>query len=226
MSILVAIGAAVLSAEQASGVEAERESLRRQFVEYFAGHAAPPGEIVKLCERLREDGTWPDVDYESRQRGGWPTYLHLTRILELARAYRAPGHALRGDERVRDAIRTSLGHWVEKDYRNPNWWYGRIGVPRAVAPILLLMGDDLPADLRKTADETILDRSTMGMTGQNKVWVAGIAFMKGWLREDPDLMRKGRDAVVSELRVTTREGVQDDFSFHQHGPQQQWGNYG
>jgi chondroitin AC lyase len=66
----------------------------------------------------------------------------------------------------------------------------------------------------------------MGMTGQNKVWLAGIALMMGVLTDDRDLVAKARGQIFEELRITTAEGVQPDYSFHQHGPQQQWGNYG
>ena len=99
-------------------------------------------------------------------------------------------------------------------------------MPRLAAPTLILMDGDLPPKTRASAIEQILGRSQMGMTGQNKVWVAGIAFMKGLLTEDLALMQTARDAIFSELKITTDEGVQPDFSFHQHGPQQQWGNYG
>ena len=32
--------------------------------------------------------------------------------------------------------------------------------------------------------------------------------------------------IFADIVVTTQEGIQPDFSFHQHGPQQQFGNYG
>jgi len=200
--------------------------LRKQVALHFAEGAPSAGTVKRHVAHLREDGTWPDVDYASRRRGGWPTARHLSRVLDLARAYAKPGHSMAGKPKVARAVRRALAHWVEKNYTNPNWWWMRIGMPRHVAPTLLLMGEALPADLADRACKQILGRSKMGMTGQNKVWCAGIAFLKGLLAGDTDLMRMARDAIFSELRVTTAEGIQPDFSFHQHGPQQQWGNYG
>ncbi len=63
---------------------------------------------------------------------------------------------------MRGAVVRALRHWVEEDYRNPNWWYTRIGVPKAVGPALLLMGDNLPADL--VAREQVLGRSKVRYT--------------------------------------------------------------
>ena len=200
--------------------------IRAQVVAHFAAGAPSAGRVRGYVERLRDDGTWPDVDYADRTRGGWRTAGHVYRVLDLAEAYAQPGHALHGSRQVRDAVVRALRHWVEEDYRNSNWWYNRIGVPKAVAPALLLMGDAVPVDLAERVRTQVLGQSKMGMTGQNKVWCAGIAFLKGLLAEDPALLRRARDAIFEELRVTTAEGIQPDFSFHQHGPQQQWGNYG
>ena len=202
------------------------ETLRSQLVEYFAESAPDESVIKRYVATLRPDGSWPDVDYASRQLGGWRTYSHMVRVLDLARAYRRDQHPVGNSAGVREATVRALDHWLEQDYRVSNWWYGRIGIPRLVAPTLILMDDDLPPETRAQTIDQILNRSQMGLTAQNKVWCAGIAFMKGLLIEDFPLMHKARDAILSELRITTSEGVQPDFSFHQHGPQQQWGNYG
>ncbi|MFO8015293.1 MAG: polysaccharide lyase 8 family protein [Phycisphaerae bacterium] len=220
------VAASLASAPASAAPADDFATLRKQVVAHYAAGAPSAQTVKQMIARLRDDGTWPDVDYTDRTRGGWATARHLYRVRDLAQAYAKPGHPLEGSADVRDAVVRALRHWIEKDYRNSNWWYTRIGVPKAVAPALLLMGDAVPEALARRAREQVLGRSTMGMTGQNKVWCAGIAFLKGLLAEDPGLMRKARDAIFSELRVTTAEGIQPDFSFHQHGPQQQWGNYG
>ena len=204
----------------------EGSILRRQFIDWYTRGAPEARVIDDYVRRLPANGAWPDIDYSSDERGGWPPYSHLGRTLAMAEAYRKSDHPFCGATSLRDAIVRSLTHWTENDYICPNWWYPQIGVPKAVAPILILMGDDVPAHLRQRTIETILGRSKMGMTGQNKVWLAGIAFMKGMLADDRNLMTEARDQIFSELHVTTAEGIQPDYSFHQHGPQQQWGNYG
>lgn len=68
--------------------------------------------------------------------------------------------------------------------------------------------------------------SRFGMTGQNKVWLAGNVMMRALLENDVALVQQARDTIVSEIRAGQKEGIKDDWSFHQHGPQQQFGNYG
>ena len=50
--------------------------------------------------------------------------------------------------------------------------------------------------------------------------------MKGLLTDDGELVQRARDAIAEEIQLTTDEGIQPDWSFHQHGPQIQFGNYG
>ncbi len=201
-------------------------TLRAHLVAWYTRNAPEAGTIERYVHAQRADGSWPDVDYANTDRGGWRTFEHLGRTLEMARAYRAAGHPMEGQSALGMAIVAALEHWVEKDYVNSNWWYPQIGVPDALAPTLVLMGEAVPRDLRDKAIEQVLGRSKMGMTGQNKVWLAGIALMKGLLAEDADLLAEARRQIFEELRLTTEEGIQPDFSFHQHGPQLQWGNYG
>ena len=221
---IVSVAVSGLSFGQAS--TADSATLRGNVVAWYTRSAPAPQSVRRYMGTLREDGSWPDVDYANTDRGGWATYAHLGRTLALAKAYKKPGHALAGAADLRAAVEKALAHWVDEDYRNRNWWYPQIGVPMAMAPILVLMDDDLPSDLKDRAIRDILSRSKMGMTGQNKVWLAGIAFLKGLLQNDTDLMGRAREQIVEELRITTAEGVQPDYSFHQHGPQLQWGNYG
>ena len=157
----------------------DMDVLRRNFIDYFTGHPERADEVQPHLDLFRPNGTWSDIDYASQRRSGWPTCNHLRRILEMARLYRSPDHPLAGSDSLRKAIAMALDHWLEHDYQNANWWNARIGVPMAVAPTLILMGNDLSEATRSRAIELLLERSKMGMTGQNKVWVVGIAFMKG-----------------------------------------------
>lgn len=50
--------------------------------------------------------------------------------------------------------------------------------------------------------------------------------MRGLLLRDSGRLAEAAEAIWSEIAVSTEEGVQPDFSFHQHGAQQQFGNYG
>ena len=128
-------------------------------------------------------------------------------------------------QRPRDVLHAGIGLWLRIDPRCPNWWHNEIGVPKKLTAILLMLGDEAtPEEI--AGGLRILKRSQFGRTGQNKVWLAGNNLMKGLLTDDGELVQRARDAIAEEIRLTTGEGIQPDWSFHQHGPQIQFGNYG
>jgi hypothetical protein len=187
---------------------------------------APTGpQMEQWAASLQPNGAWSDIDYLDKSRDFWKTADHLHRIEAMAKYYDGERAAGKTDPAVRRAILLALDYWLQKDYRNPNWWENEIGVPTAVGNILVLMQTDLsPEELEQGA--AIMSRAKIARTGQNKVWEAGIVLVRAALQKDFDTARKARNAIVGELTVTTGDGVQPDFSFHQHGPDLQIGNYG
>lgn len=199
--------------------------IRRQFVEYHAAQPVDDQQIQGAVDSLSATGQWPDINYVSTRKGNWEAWDHMTRTLPMAAAYVNPSSCHYQQPAVRSAILRALQYWLDHDYRNENWWYARIGIPEPFLMTLLLLGDDAPAQLVADA-KPLCDRSTMGMTGQNKVWCAGIALMKGVVYDEPELVVKAASSIWEEVRVSTEAGIQPDWSFHQHGAQLQLGNYG
>ncbi len=171
----------------------------------------------QLADSLRPDGRWPDIDYASRRRSAWPTARHLRRVVTLTRAYAAPDSALHKDPAIRTALFASLNHWLETDYTNPNWWWNQIGVPRYMVRILLPLDDEL-SNAQRRQGIRILRRARLRMTAQNLVWLAEIVAARGILERDPKTVAAAYRRIAEIIRITTAEGVQPDFSFHQHGP--------
>lgn len=177
-----------------------------------------PAETARqLRDALQPDGSWPDVDYQDRSASGWKAVRHLSNVATLARACRSPGSKLHGDESLRDAVLRSLDYWLSHDFQNSNWWWNQIGVPRSLLPTVLLVEKDLSAEQRSRA-LAILRRAKIGMTGQNLVWVTEITAVRGILENDPELVAAAYRRIADEIRLSTGEGIQPDFSFHQHGP--------
>lgn len=191
---------------------------------YMSVHL-PAEEVRRLLGLIDEQGRWSDIDYTDRTRGRWQPTLHLTRLYALAKLWADPGSESYRSQRLRDVLHAGIGLWLRIDPRCPNWWHNEIGVPKKLTAILLMLGDEAtPEEI--AGGLRILKRSQFGRTGQNKVWLAGNNLMKGLLTDDGELVQRARDAIAEEIRLTTGEGIQPDWSFHQHGPQIQFGNYG
>lgn len=184
----------------------------------------PQEEIDRLLD-LFEDGVWRDIDYSDKSRGGWHPTLHVTRILALARAYRSASSASFGNPSVGKVIHSAMKWWFDNLPVCPNWWHNDIGVPKKMTAALLLMKEELSEE-EICGGLKVLETSVFGRTGQNKVWLAGNQLMKGLLIDDEQLVAEAVRQITEEIRVTLQEGIKPDWSFHQHGMQLQFGNYG
>lgn len=193
-----------------------------EFIEqYFAVEQSARGYKKVMATQL-EDGSWADVPYDSKLRGSWPGYPHADRFRSLACAYH-----LYHDTEARDAALKALEYWGRTMPTSPNWWWNVIGIPQRFGPALYLIRDELDEQHLEWA-LAIMDRCTFGMTGQNKVWRAGNVFFRSLLVNDTETMLKASKIIASEVCQVGKgkEGIQKDWSFHQHGPQLQFGNYG
>lgn len=203
----------------------ETEMSDQLVVELHQRYTPEKETVTRLIAGLQADGSWSDIDYADRKRSGWMPKNHADRILLLAKEFRRPGSAFYAQAETEKAIKRALHFWFERKLVCPNWWYNRIGIPKTLGPAFLLLEDRLDEKEKQEAIR-VMKQADFGMTGQNKVWLAGNVFIRALLEHDPVLLRAARDTIASEIVTGREEGVRPDWSFHQHGPQQQFGNYG
>ena len=185
-------------------------------------------EVQNWRSQLQEDGSWPDVDYEDQTPSSWLTPVHLRRVIAMAQVYIAPDHDLTGDPALRTDIHQTFDFWLANDFQNPNWWHNMIGVPRDIGSIMVLMQQELTEAQYQQGIE-ILRRSVIGdATGANLTWLATNQLMRGCLEPDPDAIVEAFEAVFAEIRIAEigEEGIQADYSFHQHQAVLYSGGYG
>ena len=208
-----------------AGIPPEMEMSDQVVVELHQRYPFNVEGIKAYMENINDDGSWPDINYTDTKRSGWDAKLHADRVLELVKLYHAEGASCTWSPRISSVIHRALGYWFRTKPVCDNWWYNEIGIPKTFGPAFLLLRTQLTPDEQKGAVE-VMDNARFGMTGQNKVWLAGNVLMKGLLLDDYALVKAARDTIVSEITTGREEGIKSDWSFHQHGPQQQFGNYG
>ena len=186
----------------------------------------PEDEVRRVMDLFDwEKGQWTDIDYTNMQRGEWDMTLHITRIYALAKSYKWPESPFYMSKDLSTLLHKAAGWWFTNKPKNPNWWHNDIGVPKKLTAAMLLLRDELSEEEMEGA-LYVLERSKFGRTGQNKSWLAGNQLMKALLIEDPALAREAVRQISEEVYVTQSEGIQPDWSYHQHGPMLQFGNYG
>lgn len=208
-----------------AGIPPETEMSDQMVVELHQRYPFNIDGIKAYMENIGEDGAWPDINYADTKRSGWDAKKHADRVLELAKLYHAEGPSCTWSPRFSTVIHQALGYWFRTKPVCKNWWYNEIGIPKTFGPAFILLRTQMTPDELKEAVK-VMDNARFGMTGQNKVWLAGNVLMKGLLLDDYALVKAARDTIVSEITTGRPEGIKSDWSFHQHGPQQQFGNYG
>jgi chondroitin AC lyase len=187
-----------------------------------------PDNIQKLQASLnKETGQWADINYRDNRPADWQVSWHLERIREMAVAWAAPASALYRNPALKEAIDAAIAHWLKNRYQSSNWWYNEIGVPQLMRDIIVLTRENLSPEQMKQMLEVMAQlRVHDNYVGGNLIWCADLGLHYGALTGNPELMKRCRDLIVREIRIGTGEGVQPDFSFHQHGKRLQMYQYG
>ena len=215
MSVLLLGPGMAIPQVQAQPTAEDLKIIRQRVLQTLAGRS-DDREVRSLLTTQQEDGSWKDVDYRDGNGAVWKTHEHLVRLLFLAQSFRLPESEFFKSPELRMGILDGLNFWLFNDFKNKNWWWNVIGVPRHLFKVMLLMEDELSSPQLMGGIE-ILKRGQLGMTGQNLVWVAEITAMRGLLEKDAALIGQAFQRIQDEIFISDKEGIKRDFSFHQHG---------
>jgi len=201
------------------------ETVKARIVEGVRKGAPNPETVRDLVQSQKADGSWDDIDYGAKDRTLWPPMKHLDHLTVLAEAVdsKKVPEAERGA--VAQAFVKGFDCWVARDPKSANWWYNEIGTIESLYRLMLL-AEPLLTEGRLEKGCALLSRAKLAMTGQNLVWLSENVIGRACLQRDPDLMAAAFKRIEAEITVTEKEGIQPDFSFHQHGAQLYSGGYG
>lgn len=216
-------GKSALLVDLLSALPPEEEISDQAVAELHQRYPLNVPKIEGYIGQLQPNGSWADINYADKNRSGWEPKRHAERVLEMTKLY-CSEKAHRPAE-VEKAIHSALNFWFTTKPLSLNWWQNQIGVPKTLGEAFLLFEDRMSTEEKKSAIE-VMNHAKFGMTGQNKVWLAGNVLIRALLENDFALVKTARDTIASEIVTGQIEGIKDDWSFHQHGPQQQFGNYG
>ncbi|MGZ3837476.1 MAG: polysaccharide lyase family 8 super-sandwich domain-containing protein [Flavisolibacter sp.] len=170
-------------------------------------------------------GRWKDINYSDDQPGGWQLRNHMLRIKDMALLWSFPSSPSYHNGSLKKHIDLALADWFVHHYKSKNWWHNEIGIPQLMRDILVLMKDSLNREQFGQCLQ-ILKQYRVNGTGANLVWSADLGLHYGAFTGDTALMRLCRDTILTVIKITTAEGVQPDYSFHQHGKRLQMYHYG
>ena len=174
-------------------------------------------------------GKWLDLDYVK----DFPT-AHLDRLLKMAASYQSSKNAEYQSPAMLEAISRGLDFWFKsKKGLSSNWWVMDIGQQIPLQKILILMQGFISNDLILTGTTYLSTMRPISrwVEGQNLVWIMGQKLHRGILLRDSADMRSALDSIQMQLEIVKYSGkiqkgdgsygvgIQEDYSFFQHGAQ-------
>ncbi len=167
-------------------------------------------------------GNWPDINYFSQQPSSWKPSWHLYRTMLLCRAY-FKTH----DDHYLSAVHRALTFWIAHDFQSSNWWQNQINTPYAFSSLLIMLKENASTTESDYFLEKLAKRITISnATGQNLLWQYDNQARLAIILDNRQTFERLMKGMQSLIKITTGEGIQPDYSFHQHGAMLQFGNYG
>ncbi len=167
---------------------------------------------------LKENGSWPDIDYLSKAETSWAPLLHLYRIKQFALQEKiAPIKTLK-----------ALRYWLQVNPTSNNWFQNEIACPTAIGEILLLLkkSNIIPISLRDSLINQMKQGNVDKAIGANKLDMAIHMMYRACVMRDKSVMDSAVNQAFMPISLGNKEGLQPDFSYRQHGPQLQIASYG
>lgn len=172
---------------------------------------------------LNSEGGWGDIEYNDRDNN-WHPLNHLGRLLVMAYNYRKDTSQWYQNPELLAGLERAIGYWYTINPECDNWYKNKIAKQFYFNIIALLLEGEIDPSLHLKMVNDLTENPTM--TGSNRTLLAISTFYKGVLENDSNKIKLGVSGVTDQIAVTTKEGVQPDYSFHQHGKFIYNGSYG
>lgn len=197
--------------------DSDLEILRKRVIAEMFEPKVYEEQVIQLINSIREDGTWPNIDYVDVSNTGFQHSKHLGNLVELSRAFKKEGSKLKGYPKLKKVIYLALDYWLAHDFICQNWWHNQIGTPDAMVTVLLIMDEDLTKEqIAKTLP--IIGRANLTATGArpsgDRIKIAGILAKTLLFNRDEAQFNEVIRVIEGEIKFSTERGMQYDYSFH------------
>lgn len=208
--------------------QAQMDTILNRYREYLFVTNVPNEKSVNIwAETLSQQGQWPDINYNDKEPAAWKVSQHLRRLRDMAIIWANPKSGHFHDKLILNKIDLALDHWLANRYQSSNWWHNEIGVPQFMRDIIILLQKNLnPQRLKQSLEVMAQLRVHDNYVGGNLIWCADLGLHYGALTNDEALVSHCRQLIIKEIKKGVGEGVQPDYSFHQHGSRLQVYQYG
>ncbi len=192
--------------------------VKQRVVSEILKSQASDDDVANLIKTMRDDGSWPGINYEDVSNTGFENRIHLENMIEMSLAFNEAVSLFYQSQQVAEGINRALKFWCDNDFLCENWWYNQIGTPSSLVTVLLVMDRHIDPDLKARA-LPIAGRANLqapgARQGGDRIKVGGIDAKRGLVVGDQDQFGEIMKVINGEIKFTTGDrGMQHDYSFH------------
>ncbi len=173
-------------------------------------------DIESILDTIKEDGTWPGINYEDVSREGFLHMRHLGHMVALGRAYKTKASKFYKKARVKDAVELALENWADHDYISDNWWHNQIGTPDNLVKLMLIMGDELPKGLVQKI-QPIIGRANIDAPGArpggDRIKIAGIEAKNMLFLNNQERFGELIKVIEKEIKYVKHNGMTYGYGY-------------
>jgi chondroitin AC lyase len=199
------------------------DTLKERLYSHYLSEYGWYQDAEKHLPTQLSDGSWPDINYDDVSRVSWKPVNHLKRIYLMSLAFNTESDDFYKNSEMLSAIIKGLEFWYEKKPQSDNWIYNDVIPQISLMPTLITMEKHIP---RSLIDTGITFFNEPDKTGANLVWLSAQSIHKGVLNNSVTDIELGIDSIASSINITSGDGIQNDYSFHQHLDQLYNNGYG
>lgn len=196
--------------------QSDFDTIKKRILEEMMKPRVDDSEVSRILNSIRNDGTWPDIDYVDVSNEGFQHRGHLSNMVVLARAYNSELSEHHKSNKIKNSIELALKHWVDNDYICENWWHNQIGTPDNLVRLMLLIGDDLPKELVDKA-QPIIGRAHIDAPGArpggDRIKIAGIQAKNMLFTGDRQTFEKVVNVIENEIKYVEWIGRKYGYTF-------------
>lgn len=210
--LIVLFFATITLSAAKSGIETIKERVVNEILEPTVSDP----EIELLLDTIREDGTWPGIDYEDVSREGFLHMVHLSNMVSLARAYKTKASKFYKKRKVKEAITLALNNWADHDYISDNWWHNQIGTPNNLVMLMLIIGEELPNGLVQKV-QPIIGRANIDAPGArpggDRIKIAGIEAKNMLFLGNQERFAMLMKVIEKEIKYVKHNGTKYGYGY-------------
>ena len=207
----------ILSLFSVQGADSDITIIKERIINGLLESEVDEAQVATLIETIKEDGSWPGIDYEDVSRISYEHSKHIYNLVTLSKGYKNPSSSFYESEELKNCFIQANDFWNKHDFIADNWHTNEIGNPRNWTTILFLMEDELSEEqtmaLVKMAGRANFN-SWGARPGGDQIKIAGIAAELAVFLKDEETLSTAVEIMANEIQISSGNGIKPDLAFH------------